>query len=89
MITKQAKVADIYGMTCRLASLIVKASSPYKNCNVKIIHNGNDSSSKSMLGIIALEIEKDSIVEVISEGQEEEKACEDVAKILETQLNYY
>jgi phosphotransferase system HPr (HPr) family protein len=86
MITKQAKVADIYGMTCRLASLIVKAS---KNCNVKIAHNGNDYSSKSMLGIIALEIEKDSIVEVISEGQEEEKACEDVVKILETQLNYH
>lgn len=85
--TKQAKVANMYGVTCTVAGRIVRATIPFKNCKTKILHNGNEADSKSIFAIVVLELCKGYIVDVVSEGEDEEQACEAAVKVLEREQN--
>jgi phosphocarrier protein HPr len=82
MIEKTVEIVNKAGMHTRPASMLVKIASKYKS-EFFIIKDGFRINGKSIIGVMTLAAEKGSNVTLEFDGEDEERACKEVAKFFE------
>lgn len=82
MITKEVTVKNPTVLHARPATLLVKRASTYKS-DVSIEFNGKKANVKSLIGVLSLGVVKGSIIKVVTSGEDEEKAAEELASLIE------
>lgn len=82
MIEKTVTIVNKAGMHTRPASMLVKIASKYKS-EFFIFKDGFRINGKSIIGVMTLAAEQGSRVTLEFDGQDEEKAMEEVVKFFE------
>jgi phosphocarrier protein len=77
MIEKTVTIVNKAGMHTRPAATIVKMASKYK-CEFYISKNGLNINGKSIIGVMTLAAEMGSEVTLTFEGEDEQKAAEEI-----------
>lgn len=77
MIEKTVKIMNKAGMHTRPAATIVKMASKYK-CEFYISKNGLNINGKSIIGVMTLAAEMGSDVTLSFDGEDEEKAADEI-----------
>jgi len=83
MVSKEVSVKNPTGLHARPATLLVKKASSFKS-DVSVEYNGKKANVKSLIGVLSLGVTKGANITVIANGEDEEVACEEVAKLIET-----
>lgn len=73
MVSKQVTVVNETGLHARPAANFTKLASSQK-CNVYLKKEDKKVNAKSILGILSLAISKGSVIEIITEGEDEKLA---------------
>ena len=86
MIKKTAKIVNKLGLHARPSAMLVTAASKYKS-EVFFTKDGLRVNGKSIMGVMMLAAEKgvELIVEV--DGQDEEKAIEEILQVIASGFN--
>lgn len=79
----KVKICNNTGLHARPATLLVKKASTFKS-DVSIDFNGKKVNAKSLIGILSLGASKDSEVTVITSGEDEVEAANELVKLIET-----
>ncbi|MEJ8554921.1 HPr family phosphocarrier protein [Tepidibacter sp. Z1-5] len=80
---KKVTIKNESGIHARPAALLVKKASEFES-KVEIDFNGKKVNAKSIMGIMSLGASKGSEITVITEGSDESKASNEVAKLIES-----
>jgi len=62
--------------------MLVKLASQFK-ASVNLEANGKKTSAKSILGVLSLGLVKDSMLKVITEGEDEKAAAQSLTALIE------
>ena len=73
------------GIHARPAALIVDKANEFSS-NVYMERNGSRINAKSIMGIITLGATYKSVIKIITEGEDEEKALEAIVKLFENRF---
>ena len=82
MIKKNVKITSNEGLHARPATEISKIANKY-NCDVNIKANNKIINAKMPLMIMSLGITQNTNVEILCNGENEEKAMEEITRIIE------
>ena len=82
MVEKTVTIVNKAGMHTRPASNIVKIASKYRS-DFYIIKDGYRINGKSIIGVMTLAAEQGSTLTLELEGEDEEKAANELAKFFE------
>lgn len=85
MIKESVVIENETGLHARPATEISKIAMKYK-CNVNFIVNGKQINAKSPLMIMASGIKSKTELEIVCDGEDEEKALEELKIAFENQL---
>lgn len=69
------------GLHARPASMLVKAAGNFE-CNINIINNGKKCNAKSIMSLLSLGIKSGETICIETDGQDEEKALEELIKLI-------
>ena len=86
MVSKEVVVKNGTGLHARPATLLVKKASSFKS-DVSIEFNGKKANVKSLIGVLSLAVTKDSVINVIANGDDEALAVEEIVKLIEKKQN--
>jgi len=86
MIKKEIKVTNQLGIHARPAGIISKVCSQY-SCNIKMIKDNYEVNPKSIMGILTLAAQKDSIITVITDGKDEKEAMEAIENLFKNNFD--
>ena len=81
MIIKEVTVNNPTGLHARPATLLVKRASTYQS-DISIEFNGKKANVKSLIGVLSLGVVKGSVIKVITSGEDEEKAAEELSGLI-------
>lgn len=73
-------ITDSLGIHARPAGILVKAASAYSS-KITISKNGKEADLKRILGVMGLGVKKDDEIVIKINGEDEEKAAEELKKI--------
>ncbi len=76
------KVKNRRGLHARSATLIVKTSSKYKS-KIMIIKDNMEINAKSIMGVLMLAAEYDTVLRILADGEDEDSALEEMVKLFE------
>lgn len=82
MVSKKVVVKNKSGLHARPSSVLVKAASKY-DAEFYIRMYGYKVNGKSILGVMTLAAEYGAEMELIFEGQDEEKALKEISTLFE------
>ena len=82
MITKNINITSNEGLHARPATEISKIANKY-NCDVNIKANNKIINAKMPVMIMSLGITQNTNVEILCNGENEEKAMEEITRIIE------
>ena len=82
MIKKNVTLTNKFGIHVRPASLISKTASKYKS-NFLIRKDDMEINGKSVMGIMMLGAGKDTELELVFDGVDEQEMMEDIVKLFE------
>ena len=82
MIEKTVTIVNKAGMHTRPASMLVKIVSKYKS-EFYIVKDGFRINGKSIIGVMSLAAEQGSKVVLIFDGEDEQKAAQEITKFFE------
>lgn len=85
MRTLSYTIKDEQGIHARPAGELVKAAKAY-SCGIKIGKDGNMVDAKKIFGIMGLGAKQGDVVEFTFDGEDEDKAYEEVAQFMEANL---
>ena len=85
MVKETFVIENETGLHARPATEIAKIAMKYK-CDVNFIVNGKTINAKSPLMIMAAGIKSKTELEIFCEGEEEEKAIEELKTFLQSNL---
>ena len=77
MIEKTVKIINSAGLHTRPAATIVKIAAKYK-CDFFLAKDGICINGKSIIGVMTLAAEKGSELQLTFDGEDEEKAAEEI-----------
>ncbi len=77
MVLKEIEVTKPEGMSSKSCALLVQHAMRYK-CDVMIEHAARKANCKSVMGVIALGLKCGDKLILITRGEDEEDAAEDV-----------
>lgn len=82
MTTFKITVTNMGGLTSRSSAELVEEANHHK-CNVTMkLENGDECDLKSIMNVFALSpIEKDAVLTIVCEGEDEEKAVAGFEKL--------
>ena len=81
MISKTVTIKDKAGLHSKTAAVFIKKASSYKS-SVWIEKDERKANAKSLLGLLSLAIGPGARITVIAEGEDEEKAAEELIDYL-------
>jgi len=79
---KEVTINNKYGLHSRPASALVKKASNFDS-EIKLIYDGKEANTKSILGLMVLAIEPGAEVKIIAEGEDEKEALEELEELIE------
>lgn len=82
MVKKEAIVKASKGLHARPATLIVRKASGFKS-DIYLEYDNKKANVKSLIGVLSLGVKKDSTVTVITSGDDETLAAEEMIRLLE------
>lgn len=82
MIERTVKIINKAGLHTRPAATIVKMASKYK-CDFYIIRDGMSINGKSIIGVMTLAAEMGSELKLVFDGDDEQKAAEEIVSYFE------
>ena len=85
MVKENVLIENETGLHARPATEISKIAMKYP-CNVNLIVNGKTINAKSPLMIMAAGIKSKTELEIVCDGEDEEKALEELKMAFENQL---
>ena len=85
MVKESVKIENETGIHSRPATEISKIAMKYK-CDVNFMVNGKTINAKSPLMIMAAGIKSKTELEILCDGEDEEKALEELKTAFENQL---
>lgn len=85
MVKETFVIENETGLHARPATEIAKIAMKYK-CNVNLIVNGKTINAKSPLMIMSAGIKSKTELEILCDGEDEEKALEELKITFENQL---
>ena len=85
MVKETFVIENETGLHARPATEIAKIAMKYK-CDVKLIVNGKTITAKSPLMIMSAGIKSKTELEIVCDGDDEEKALEDLKIFLQNNL---
>ncbi len=74
-------IIDEVGIHARPATLLVNTISQYAS-DAKVYSDGKEANLKSIMGLMALGVKKDSIIEIEINGSDEQEAMDAVENLL-------
>ncbi len=86
MIKDKIIIENETGLHARPATEISKEAMKYK-CDIEFIVNGNSLNAKSPLMIMAAGIKSKTEIEIICDGEDEEKALTEIKSIIKNQID--
>ena len=81
MVSKVVKVVNAEGLHMRPAGIIAKAAKEHPECEIMMKANGKDI--KAVMQIMAAGIKKDTEVEIIVTGENEQAVLDEFVKMFE------
>ena len=81
MITKKVKIINELGIHARPAAKFVKLASQFKS-QVYVIKDGIEVNGKSIMGLMMIAAEKDSILTLKIFGEDEEEAMNELVNLI-------
>lgn len=78
-------ITDPEGIHARPAGELVKAAKAF-NSTIKISKDGKEGDCKKIFGIMGLAIKQGMEVKLTFEGDDEDKACEEIEKFMKENL---
>ena len=85
---KTVKILNDEGLHARPAAILVKEANSFSS-DINIVVNGNETNAKSIMGLMALGLKKDSEITVKAVGEDEHKAVEALATLIENKFNLH
>ncbi|WP_291640900.1 HPr family phosphocarrier protein [Clostridium sp.] len=81
MVTKEIMVINPKGLHARPATLLVRKASSFKS-DISIEYMGKRANIKSLIGILSLGVGPNNIVNVITNGVDEQLALEGIINLI-------
>ena len=75
-------VQNPLGLHARPASLFVQTSTSFP-CEILLSKNGKQVNGKSIMGIMSLAIAKGDEIEIVTHGEKEEEALQELGKVIQ------
>ena len=85
MIKEKVILQNETGLHARPAGELAKLAATF-TCNINVSANGKTASAKSILGIMSLGIKTNTEIEIECDGEDEDKAMEEILKAFENNL---
>ncbi|MGL4731031.1 MAG: HPr family phosphocarrier protein [Clostridium sp.] len=83
MVSKELMIKNSQGLHARPATLLVRVASDFKSV-ITIEYNNKIANAKSLIGILSLGINKDSVINVEISGSDEEKALQGICELIDS-----
>lgn len=83
MVTREVVIKNPSGLQSKSAAVFIQKASNYKS-SLWIEKNERKANAKSLLGLLSLGIGSGAKVTVIAEGEDEEKAVEELEEYLKS-----
>lgn len=84
MVKESLKLELKNGLEARPAALFVQIASKFES-HISVVVNEKKVNAKSIMGMMSLGAIKGQVIEIISEGQDEEEAAKALLEFLEAQ----
>lgn len=84
MVKESLKLELKNGLEARPAALFVQIASKFES-HISVIVNEKRVNAKSIMGMMSLGAIKGQVIEIISEGEDEEEAAKSLVEFLEAQ----
>ncbi|MCJ7691367.1 MAG: HPr family phosphocarrier protein [Clostridiaceae bacterium] len=81
MVTKEVMVSNPKGLHARAATLLVRKASSFKS-DISIEYMGKRANIKSLIGILSLGVAPNNVVNVITNGVDEQLALEEIVNLI-------
>ncbi|MFZ7119709.1 MAG: HPr family phosphocarrier protein [Eubacteriaceae bacterium] len=85
MISKEITVLNATGLHARPASMFVQEAGKYKS-EINIIKGEKKINAKSIMGIMAGGISKDTVVTIEADGEDEQAAVDALVGLIESKF---
>ena len=76
------------GLHARPAAILVKEAGAYSS-NIDVVVDGNATNAKSIMGLMALGLKKDSEFTLRAEGDDAETAIESLSNLINNKFNLH
>lgn len=86
MIREKVTVIDKIGFHARTASLFAKNASTFTS-DIRIAFREKEVNAKSMLKIMTLGVKCNDEIEIIAEGEDEQKAIDSLTSLIKINFN--
>ncbi|MBN2322860.1 MAG: HPr family phosphocarrier protein [Spirochaetes bacterium] len=86
MVTREITIKNESGLHARPAAIIVQKANAFKS-DIFLEKEGDRVNAKSIMGVMMLAAAFGTTVKVIAEGEDEEKAVDAIAALLESDID--
>ena len=83
MVTKKITIVNAEGLHMRPSGLLAKAAAAYKECKITLNANGKNVNAKAVMQIMAAGLKKDTEVEIVCDGTDEQAALDEIVAMFE------
>jgi phosphocarrier protein len=81
-VSRDVVILNNAGMHLRPAASFVQAANKYKNCDVRVIRDGEAVNGKSIMGLVMLAAGKGTKLTIECSGEDAEKALDELCDLV-------
>ncbi len=81
MVSKTITITNIEGLHARSATYFIQRANTYKS-SLWIQLGNKKANGKSLLGVLSMGIDKDDVITIMADGEDEEQAIEGLAELI-------
>lgn len=85
MIRQQLTIKNKLGLHTRAAAKLVDTAKHFASC-IELAHRDRVVDCKSIMGVITLGAQKDNVIDVIIDGEDESAAMQAISKLIDAKF---
>ncbi|MBI2251459.1 MAG: HPr family phosphocarrier protein [Armatimonadetes bacterium] len=86
MVNQEVQIKFKIGIHSRPAALIVQKVKEYPDTKIYLAKNGKEVEAKSLIGILSLEINEGSVINIKVDGKGEKQILKEIIELIEIKL---
>ena len=86
MLRKEIEIVNKLGMHARAAAKFVTLAQTFL-ADIKVLRNGREVNGKSIMGVMMLAAAKGSTIELITDGEDEDKAMQYLTQLIQNRFD--